>query len=230
MEEQAQNQNFGETPTVSTPASQTQVRYPVNQPKPKSKKTFAVILMALSLLLIGGGVFYFLGQKSSSTVEPTPTGEETFGAETSFEEEVEPTETASPKPVDKEAIKIQIFNGTGIPKEASYLQGVLKELGYTKIEVANSEKQDYEDTEVTFSKSLDSAVVTEITTQLEKIYKNVETTTSSTSSVDIKIITGLRKGATPKASSTATPKTSPTATPKVTSTATATSTSTATPQ
>ena len=228
MEPDEQNPNFQENPVGQTSAPQAQVKYPIPAQKPKSKKTFAVILMALSLVLIGGGIFYFLGQKSSNEAEPSPTAEETFGVMT--EDEATPTASASPEAVevDKESIKIQIFNGTGIPKEASYLQGVLKELGYTKIEAANSEKQDYETTEVTFAKSLDSSVVSEITAQLEKVYKSVKTSTSSSSTVDVKIITGLRKGATPKASDTATSKASPTATPKATSTATPTPTSTST--
>ena len=54
----------------------------------------------------------------------------------------------------------------------------------------------------------------EITKELEKVYKKVNTTTASTGTYDVKITTGLRKGATAMPSATATSKASPTATPK----------------
>jgi len=223
--EETQNQQETQAPvqTVVPTPTQQQVAYRQN-PKGKGKKSFALVLMIISLLLVGGGVFYFLGQKSSGEAGASPTPEVTFGG---VEEETPaPIESASPAPVDKTEISIEVQNGTGIPKEASYVQGLLRDLGYEKVEVGNSEKQDYTNTEVTFSSKLSSTAVSEITGLLEKTYKTVKTSTSSTIKSDVIIITGLRKGATPKASST--PTTVASSTPKASTTSTATPTATPT--
>ena len=187
--------------------------------RPKRKSPIW-ILMILALILIIGGI-YFLVKKSSNkeiTGSPTPEG---FASETT-QPEITQEPTSTPAPVDKKNIKIQISNGTGITGEASYLQGKLRTLGYTNISVGNADSEDFEATEVTFSSSIAKDVVDEITKELESIYTDVSTKTGSTGSFDIKIITGLRKGATAKPSSTATPtaKASPSASPTATPTST----------
>lgn len=183
----------------------------------------AIALMGFSLALIAGGVLYFMGQKNKDLAEASPTPAFYLGTATE-----EPLATASvvpsasPKAFDKTKITIQILNGTGIPKEASYLEGILKGLGYTKTTPANSEKQDYTDCEVTFSSDIAEGAETEITAELKKIYKSVKTSESSTQKYSVVIITGLRTGATAKPSSTPTPKASVTPTPRPSATSTPT--------
>jgi hypothetical protein len=179
--------------------------------KPK-KKSPVWILMIFALLLIGGGIYFLVKRGTSSqTASPTP---ENFSYTTTEEPEDTEEPTSSPKAIDRESIKIQILNGTGIPREASFLQGKLRTLGYTQIEVGNVDEADYEATEVNFSSSVPDEVVSEITKELEKIYEEVNTKTGSTGNYDIKIITGLQKGATakPAATKSPSPTTSPTAT------------------
>lgn len=186
MEEQ-QNQ------PASNPTTQQQVTTPP-QPMRKeggSKKT--VILVAI-IMLIAAGIFLIvrgLGGKSEVTPSPTPT-----------ENLFTPSPTETPEEVDKSDVDIQVLNGTGIGGEAAFLQEKLQGLGYEKIDAGNADSTDNETTEVTFSSSLPEAIVDEITKELEDIYKDVNTTTSRSASIDVKIVTGLRKGQTPRPTST----------------------------
>lgn len=218
QENQTQNQSQ-ETTSATSPFSEPKtpdVGFPQAQPKPKPKANLLIFVAILVILAIAAAIFFFVrGKSEEGKASPTPTS---FARETP-----EPTET--PEALDRSKVKIEAQNGTGIPGEAKFLQDKLKEMGYTNVNVGNAGSQDYSTTVVTFAKNANSTVVKEITDKLEEIYKSVQSKTSSTLSTDALIITGLRKGQTPKPSATASP------TPKATSTAspTATPTSTATP-
>jgi hypothetical protein len=214
-------------PTYQPPAvvpTPTYAPTPQSEPK-KGKKTVGLLFVVLAIILILGGVFYFLGKKGESEdLEASPTPQERF---TETEPTTEPSPSESPEAeVDKAKVKIMIQNGTGIAKEASYLSDKLKVLGYEDIDSSNADKQDYTATTVTFSSKLASSVVSELTKELEKVYQDVNTTKSSSLTVDVKIITGLRKGATSKPSASATPKS--TATSSASPTASSSPTPTAT--
>lgn len=171
-------------------------------------------LLILGILALIGVLGYFIFKSASSKVtEPSPTPAQTLVPVES------PSPTATAKPADKSKVKIEIQNGTGITGEAAYLQTQLKNLGYTNISVGNASSQNAASTIVTFSKSLASEIVDEITKKLKELYKEVEVKTSSSASMDALIVTGLRKGATAKPSATPTAKAS--ATPTATSTSTA---------
>lgn len=178
------------------------------QPMKKGKGKKKGLVFLLVVAAIGVGIFLIVRGSSGPKSEPSPTPDSNlYGFETS-----EPTST--PGPIDREDISIQILNGTGIAKEASFLQGKLAGLGYTDVDMSNAEEQDYETAQVTFSSDTPDEVVDEITEELEDIYKDVETTTSrSLEDVNVEIITGLRKGQTPKPEGTATPEPEETETP-----------------
>lgn len=196
-----------------------EVGFPMAQPKPKGRINKLVIFALVLLLLVGGGIFLFSrsSKEQDGTISPTPTVEGLSGPTST------PTESATPSPVDKTDVSIEIQNGTGITGEAAYLQGQLKSAGYSDIKVGNADNENHEATTVTFAKSLSSSIVDDITKKLESIYKDVETKTSSTQKTDVVIITGLKKGVTPKPTTTATP------TPTKTVTTTPTATSSPTP-
>jgi len=101
---------------------------------------------------------------------------------------------------------------SGISGEAAYLQGQLRSLGYTDIILGNAASQDHEATEVTFKSGLNEQAIDELTEKLKGLYDDVNVKASSTQTKDVVIITGLRKGQTPRPSATATPTASPTAT------------------
>lgn len=195
----------------NTPPAAPEVGFPLSQPKPKGKSNKWIFIVVGLLILGGGGIYFFTrGAKEEETM-PSPT---VSGVETSTPE---PTPTATP--ANKKDISIEVQNGTGIPGEAAYLQGVLKNLGYSDIKAGNASSQDATKTTVTFGKSVPESIKKEITDKLEGVYKDVEVKTSSTQSVDVLIVTGLRKGATAKPSPTATPK--PTSSPSPSPTPTA---------
>ncbi len=218
--EEQQEQQPSETPVRTQ--TQSKVSFP-SSPR-KKKQVNKRIFVVLGVLLVAGvaGWFIFKGSKSPSSPSPTPTPF-TKGTSTIS------TPTPAP-PVDKSEIEIEVLNGTGIAREASFLQGKLRDLDYTKIETGNVEDQDESETvtKVTFSSSVSEEVVDEITEELEEIYKDVDVRTSRSLEVDIQIITGLRKGQTAP-SPTPTPEVSPTPTPTGTLTPTPTPDPTLTP-
>jgi len=211
MDENPQEEQINqEAPEEKTP----EVGFPMAAPKPKSKINKLVIFALVLLVLVGGGIFLFSRSSKDKTEEISPTP----AVEGLTSPTATPTPSATPTTIDKSKISIEIQNGTGIPGEAAYLETQLKSLGYKDFKVGNAEDQTETITTVTFAKSLASTVVDEITKKLEEVYKDVETKTSSTQKVSVLIVTGLKKGATPKPTTTSTP--TPTKTPTASPTAT----------
>ncbi|MCH7640783.1 LytR C-terminal domain-containing protein [Patescibacteria group bacterium] len=174
------------------------------------------ILILLIIIALVAGVLIFMRQNPTIEIEPDKT--------TSIDETSTATSpTPSPEPIKRDEATIQVLNGTGIAKEAGFLQGQLEDLGYSQIDVGNADEEDYVKTTVTFLSSLPKKVVDEITAELEEIYKEVETkTTDSEGDYQVQIITGYRKGHTPTPTEAATPTptpeedVTPTATPSAT--------------
>lgn len=202
---------------------QPEVSFP--QPRePQSKGSNAKVIIAvvgvIIILVVGG--WFILGNNAGGDDTPSPTpngGLSTFPtpAQTSTPE---PTATATPEPVDKSEIKIEVLNGTGVPGEASFLQGELEELGYEDITAGNADEQDATDTVATYSRDLSAEVADEITERLEALYEKVTTRRATISGgYDISITTGTRKKSgssatsSPTASSRARSSATPTATP-----------------
>lgn len=218
-QETVQNQAEQTTPVEETNQNNQDIGFPLSAKKPKKKGNLLVFLILAIVILVGGIIFFVSRSKreSEDLVSPTPAQLTTFTPS--------PVETL--EPADKEDVSIEVLNGTGISGEASYLQGQLKSLGYDDIEVGNADSQDQTVTVVTFSNSLDEGNKNEIFEKLETIYEEVTKKTSASTSVDVEIVTGLRKGQTAKPEATATPSPTPTAT--TTATATPTETPTETP-
>lgn len=180
-------------------------------------KTLLVVGILILIGVLGYLVYQSAAEKSVkplSTSTPVATPVETLRP------------TASPKLLDKSKIKIQVQNGTGIVGEAAYLQTQLEKLGYSNITIGNAPTQDRVATSVTFAKSLDREIIEEITEKLESTYKEVEVKNASATTFDVLVVTGERKGTTPKSSPTPNPK----ATLKSTSTPNPSSSSSASPR
>jgi hypothetical protein len=217
MEESQNTENQSqETPQETNPSPTPGVSFPtVGEQKKSSGAKTLLIVGVLILVGILGFVIYksATGKGENSSTEPSP-----FENLTNPAQGQESLATSTPAAtIDRTTVKIQVQNGTGISGEAAYLQTQLKTLGYTTISIGNSPDQNLTATQVSFSSSLSSSVVTEITTELNSIYTSVTTATSASTTYDVVIVTGLRKGATPKPSATtaptATPVPSPTASP-----------------
>jgi hypothetical protein len=213
MEEtQNQNQESLQQPVEvpSTPPAESVTFSPLPQ-KPSGSKFPKVIILIVILIILGVGGYFIFKRGGEST-------EEDINSNTiPFIEEETPIATATPKPVDKSSISIEVQNGTGIAGEAGYLADQLKLLGYSKVKAGNAEDQTYTATSVTFIKTISPQIQDEITGKLKTIYQEVQVKTSSTLTDDVLVVTGLRKGSTPKPSATAVP--SPTATESSTPTA-----------
>lgn len=204
-----------ESSLQSNPTPAPGVGFPQNPPRAKSKMSLVFFIVLGIILLIGAVVFFISRSANQAVPSPSPTS---FFSAPSPTPTPEASPTGSSEDVDKSEISIEILNGTGIPGEASYLQGQLKSLGFEKITAANASTQNETETTVTFAKSVPDSIKKEIEAKLETIYNEVKVSTSSTlSGVDIRILTGLRKGASPRASavptSSATPRPSASSSP-----------------
>lgn len=206
--EETQNQSQGFS--QDTPQQDKGVSFPTvgEQNKGGGAKTLLIIGI-LALIGILGYVIYRSASEEGTgeLAEPTPYENTAVPVE-------EPTPVPSSSPsaspsatADKTKVKIQVQNGTGITGEAAYLQNILKAMGYTNVTVGNSPTQDETETTVSFASSVSSDMVSEITSKLNATYQTVTKTSSTSTSYDVVIVTGLRKGATAK------PSASPTATP-----------------
>lgn len=211
--EETQNQSQGFQSETSQTQDNSRVSFPTVDSEKKNGGARTLLIIGI-LILVGvlGYVIYRSASgegEESELTEPTPYENMVTPI---GEPEPTPSSTASPSAaVDKEDVKIQIQNGTGITGEAAYLENLLKGLGYTNTTVGNSATQDETDTKVSFSSSVPASVVDEITTKLNATYQTVTKTSSGSTTYDVVVITGLRKGATAKP--TTSPTASPTATP-----------------
>lgn len=210
MEEETQSPVVNESPAPS--------RDFFGQPKPKNRGIAGPLVAVLVLLLLVGGVFFFMKSRSSNTESsPEPTIEEPTITE----------QTSSPAPsVNKADIKIKVLNGTGTSGEAGLLKDKLGSSGYTSVESGNASRQDYTDAQVAFASDVPESVQDEIMSILKSTYKGVKETSGVSSGFDVEVITGLRTGQTAKPSATATPKASGTASPTPTKTPSPTPTAT----
>jgi hypothetical protein len=178
-------------------------------------KTFLIV----GILVLIGILGYVIYRSASSgneeiTVEPSPFQNTIVPPEEgAATPSVSPSASPSAK-IDKDEIKIQVQNGTGVSGEAAYLQNILEGLGYSDITVGNAAAQDETDTSCSFSNSLPLEVTEEIMSKLNATYQSVTKTSATSTNYDVVIITGLRKGVTPKP----TRSPSPSATPKPTAT------------
>ncbi len=217
-----------ETQTQATPQetetnSSNGVSFPTVNDKKKSGGSKTLLIIAV-LILVGilGFVIYKSASNKNDEAMTEPTPYENMASPLPEEAmEASPVASATPSTAEKGEIKIQVQNGTGIAGEAAYLQTQLKDLGYTDIAVGNAANQDLTATQVSFASTVPSSVVTEITNELKSIYQSVTTITATSTTYDVVVITGLKKGATPKPAATpqatpeatATPSPTPTATP-----------------
>jgi len=218
MEEDQNQETQTQTVTQETTTRPSSgVSFPtVGEPKKSGGAKTLLIVGVLILVGILGFVIYKNASDKNEEGLGEPTPFENLNAPSQNEEVSSPTPTTAPSTVDKTKVKIQVQNGTGITGEAAYLQTQLKDLGYTNVAIGNSAQQDLTATQVSFAGSLSSEVVREITAELNSIYQSVTTVTSTSTTYDVVIITGLRKGATPRPS--AAPTATPTATPIPTAT------------
>jgi len=208
--EPVENQSVEAEQQVQEPSNGVSFPTVGEQKKSGGAKTVLIIGILILVAILGFVIYKSADKKTTEdTSIPTSFDNLTTPSSDTTVQTVSPAPSTTPAAVktDKTKVQIQVQNGTGITGDAAYLQTQLTTLGYTNIKVGNSDST-VTTTTVTFSGTLDSSVVTEITQKLNSLYQTVTTKTSSTATFDVIVITGLRKGVTPKPSSTATPSAS----------------------
>lgn len=157
----------------------------------RKKFPLKIVIFALVVILLG-----FVGW---FVLTPPPGASDSNEVSVVTEESttvITDTPTPTPEPVDKTQITFEILNGTGIPKEASFLVDEITKLGYEQFDTGNADDDTYKDTIVTYNSGTSETVKQEITQLLKSLY---ETVTEKTGSIDtdVQIITGYKKGHTP---------------------------------
>lgn len=178
------------------------------EPKKKSPLIPIIIIIVLLGLVVGG--FLLLRSGAQPATESSPTPEPNVIIEQSL-----PTPSLS---VDKAEIKIKVLNGTGIAGEAGILKDKLTAAGFADVQAGNASRQNYTDAQVSFASSVPEEIRSELVALLNSLYTSVDEKSGVGTGFDVEIITGLRKGVTPKptASASPSPKSSPTASPTAT--------------
>ena len=82
----------------------------------------------------------------------------------------EPTATPTPEPVDLAEYTIVILNGSGISGRAGGAQSSLTTAGFTVSSIGNAQTTDYTTTQITVKQSVPEEYVTQLVTELEKLY------------------------------------------------------------
>jgi hypothetical protein len=195
-------------------SERTKVGFPQANESKKSGNGKVLFLIVIILLILGGTTWYLMSSREETI-------EFTNDTVTPFATQETPTPIGEEK-VDKDALKIQIQNGTGTPGDAGKLEKSLNSLGYTEISTGNASNYNYEAAEVTFGSDFPENYKEELMDALRSMYSSVEEGNASLGDNDAVLITGKAKG-----SSNAT--LTPTSRPSVTITPTRSSTITVTP-
>ena len=171
--------------------SQAETGPQIDQEAPKSfaKKKKNILLVIFAVLIIAAGSsFFFIKQKKQAAspkkeaeitqVSPTPTPAE------------ESTTAAEIEEISKDALKIQILNGTGIAGQAQDLADLLISDGFGDVTLSNSPTTDNTQAKVSFKDRVPQIVKDNLTQKLEEIFETVQVETLQESDFDIAITTG----------------------------------------
>lgn len=159
----------------------------------EEKPNYLWIIVPTALLvgaLVGGLITYFSGisnMSSSSNVTPTPIA-------TTLPDTNTVTPTATPaSSLKKDAIKIQVLNGSGVSGLAGKVKTMLEGLGYKNVVAGNASSSDFKETEVAIKESK-KEYLDLIIKDLTDDYKAVEADKplSATSAYDVVITLGTK--------------------------------------
>jgi hypothetical protein len=207
-----------ESPTQPTDQNQIQTNQTLGKSRFSSMRTLSRnkppqriwLIIILVVVIIIAATLFMLSRPKSESEESNQEPEETTLDTFTFEDNEEtPSPTPTQAEIDKTKIAIRILNGTGIAKQAAFLEGELIKIGYENFTVGNAETQDKETTTATFSSDVPTQARQEVFDRLEELYQRVETETKEMDDVDILIIVGVKKGQTlPSPTVSPTPATS----------------------
>lgn len=150
------------------------------------------VLLALSVIILAGGIGYFLlwsntisnpWFKTSKSTQPKPTTAAVPSVTS------KPGPTAEPL-MDKSGIKIEILNGSGIEGQAGKISSLLQEVGFSNVTTGNIDDFDQRTT-ITYKKTVLKDILTDITDAMKNDFPDPTLQVASQSSeYDVVITTG----------------------------------------
>ncbi len=103
-------------------------------------------------------------------------------------------EAEGPKEViqaDRETVKIQILNGSGVKGASSKTSELLKEKGYSNISIGNADRFDYENTTIECGSGIKAEICKEVEEIVSQTYSNIKKDTNKDlDNMEIKVILG----------------------------------------
>ncbi len=175
------------------PAPQASERIPEKYTKVPSSSSpsklryllFIIPGLLLIALLIGGIYVYIKGVSQNN---------ETAIPEATFETLPSPTPTATPASIDLSKYTIALQNGSGIPGEATKVQGILSGGGFKIVSIGNAKTYDYQKTIIQAKASVPDTYMTQLSNLLGKTYVLGDNEKlPDTSKIDVVIIIGKTK-------------------------------------
>jgi len=163
----------------------------------KKKLFIGVLILSLSIAAVVLVMLLDLGIKRDYDPvqeENSPLPSEIVEEATSSEEIILPVYDASEDEIDKQNLKIQVLNGTGVAGIASTFKEVLLGNGFENIDVGNADVQSYTITLITYLDSVNDNLVNEINDLLEEEFLEISFNKVSSGEInddyDIIITTG----------------------------------------
>jgi hypothetical protein len=163
---------------------------PIEPEKKKGNKltfVFVMILVALVVALLAGGVYvYTQGTGVTALPDPTPLATEVPS------ESPEPTATPTEK-VDVSKLKVSILNGSGKIGEAGKAKTAIEKQGFKVTNTGNAATFDFEETVIQVKEGTSETVVNMLKDSLAETYKvEVGENLKTTSTYDVVITVGSK--------------------------------------
>lgn len=147
----AEEEPMAETPNPETQEQSTPIDSGLflDDKKKGSKKGLflVVILIALTVALVSGGIMVYRRTMSSQVAISSPELEDQL-----LEEEALPEATPTPE-LDRSELTVQVLNGSGTPGFAGEAKGYLEGLGYEEVDTGNADSYDYEESVIAIKES-----------------------------------------------------------------------------
>ena len=156
----------------------------------KNNKNILLIVFAVLIIIVGIS-FVFIKQKKQA-VSPKKVAEITQVSPILTPAE-ESTTAAEIEEISKNALKIQILNGTGIAGQAQNLADLLSADNFINISLGNSENKQDTSTTVSFKENVAETIRSSLVQKLEEIFETVQVENLQESAFDIEITTGKLK-------------------------------------
>jgi hypothetical protein len=163
-----------------------------------AKRLVQTIIISIGILVIGFGSWLLFQNYQNN--QSTPAENNVSPVPSEYNEPiVEPTAEqiatdASKLIIDQSDYSVLVLNGTGIPKESTYVQKKLSEAGFLSLKTGNADAYDYIDTEVQIKEEVPIEIVGKIQELLPE-YSVIEgDMLQENSDYDLVIVVGTKIG------------------------------------